>query len=234
MRKNISFVMTLLAFVAMLMVTGATYATVVYDITSDDCSGTGGCGAQNPFGTVTVTTISTGDVQVAVNLLNNNKFVNTGFDGTIDFNLIGNPTISVSALPANWSLVGGPNAAAGSHSMDGLGQFDYAILFCIPHSPGNPCEQGASGQDGSTLTFHVFGTGITEASFADKSQIPPGSQQAFFGIDIISGTTGNTGPVDASNTGHPPQSIPEPSTLLLFGAGLVAVSVFVRSRLAHR
>jgi PEP-CTERM motif-containing protein len=223
MRKNINLVTTSLAFAAMLMVASAAYATTVYDLTSDDC--TGGCGPQTPsFGTITLTTIATGNVQVTINLFNNNRFVNTGFDGTIDFNLLGNPTIQVSGLPANWSLVGGPNAPAGDHSMDGLGVFDYAILWG---------PQGGGAADGSTLTFNVLATGITEASFADPSRPPSGP--AFFGVDIISGTTGLTGPVDASNAGHPPAGkIPEPSTLLLFGSGLVALSVFVRSRLARR
>jgi PEP-CTERM motif-containing protein len=221
-KKTINLVMTSLAFAAMLlMVTPTVHATTVYDLTSDHC--TSPCGPQTLFGTVSVTTITTGDVQVTVTLNNNNKFVNTGFSGTIDFNLIGTPTISVTGLPANWSLV---STTAGSQSMDGLGQFDYAILWG---------SQGGGAADGSTITFDVHGDSITAASFAKLSQIPPGSDASFFGVDIISGTTGNTGPIDAHTAGHPPQQIPEPSTLLLLGAGLFAVSLIARkSRLGQQ
>jgi N-acetylmuramic acid 6-phosphate (MurNAc-6-P) etherase len=51
----------------------------------------------------------------------------------------------------------------------------------------------------------------------------------FFAADIISGTTGNTGAVDASQA-LPPTSVPEPETYAMLLAGLGMMGFVARRR----
>jgi len=51
----------------------------------------------------------------------------------------------------------------------------------------------------------------------------------FFAADIISGTTGNTGAVDASQA-LPPTSVPEPETYAMLLAGLGMMGFVTRRR----
>ncbi len=155
--------------------------TISYTLLSDHC--TDGCGPQTGgFGTITLTDIS-GGVDVSITLNNGNKFVNTGLDATVAFDLLGNPTITASNFSnANFSLLSG---TAGSVHMDGTGTFEYGIL--------QNTAQGNAGAQPSPLDFHILGTGVTIASFND-----PNAALQLFAVDIISGTTGKTGAVDVS------------------------------------
>src|SRR5260370_9745737 len=91
-----------------------------YSLTVDHC--TGGCGTA-PFGTIDVTQDGASTVLVDVNL-NSTAFVSTGLPGSLGFDLLGNPTISVSNLTSGWSLL---SASAGSLRFDGFGNLDYAL-----------------------------------------------------------------------------------------------------------
>lgn len=179
-----------------------------YTFTIDHCSG--GCGSA-PFGTVDVTQDGTNTVKLVVSLLSGDQFVSTGFPGSFAFNIMGNPTISVSNLTAGWSLL---NTSAGNLQFDGFGNLDYALVC-------DACGSGASNPFAGPISFDVTATGLTTASFAELSRIPPGSAQAYFVADII-GTTGNTGPVGATLT---QTTVPEPSSVALFGAGAFLLTV---------
>ena len=212
MTKLLKTVFTLTA-AAILCSAGATQAaTITYTITSDHC--TGGCLTnQTNGGTITVTDTGANTVQVDVELANLNKFVNTGLDGTVDFNLAGNPTITYSGLPANWDVLNSATntAPAGSLHFDGLGDFEYGVEWVG--------GVGGGGADGSSLIFTITGTGLSSASFESNGT-------AFFGIDIISGTTGNTGAVDA---GPGTVTVPDGgSTLTLLGSVLLGVGMLRR------
>ena len=187
-----------------------------YTFTIDHC--TGGCGTA-PFGSVNVTQNGSSTVNVSVSLTSGDGFVSTGFPGSFAFDIIGNPTISVSSLPSGWSLV---STAAGNLQFDGFGNLDYALV-CDVCAPG--------GNHPSSLSFDVTATGLTPASFAELSRIPPGSEQGYFVADIM-GTTGNTGIVGATLLSR--TTAPEPSTVLLLGTGglFVAFSSFRRRRKA--
>jgi hypothetical protein len=93
----------------------------VYSLTVDHC--TGGCGTA-PFGTIDVTQDGANTVVFDVTL-ESAAFVKTGFAGSFAFDLLGNPTISVSNLSSGWSLL---SAAASSLHFDGLGKLDYALV----------------------------------------------------------------------------------------------------------
>ena len=173
-----------------------------YSFTIDHCSG--GCGTA-PFGTVDVTQDGTDTVKLSVSLTSGDKFVSTGFPGSFAFNIIGNPTISISNLTAGWSLL---SATAGDLHFDGFGNLDYALNCDV-------CGNGAGNPFAGPISFDVTAAGLTSASFAELSRLPPGSDQVYFVADIL-GTTGNTGPVGATLT---QTAVPEPGSISLLASG---------------
>jgi len=185
----------------------------VYTLTIDHC--TGGCGA-SPFGTITVTDVGA-NVSLAISLNNAAKFVLTGQAGsTIGFNLnpnVNNLSLVSSTLPG-WSL---DAASAGSLHFNGFGDFEYSLNCC------NNQNGGANAQLGPN-TVVLSGTGLSAASFQQLSS--GGSPSVFFAVDILSATTGNTGPVGA---GNPPSRIPEPTSVVLL-ASIAALLVHATRR----
>jgi hypothetical protein len=182
-----------------------------YSLTIDHC--TGGCGAP-PFGTIDVTQAGTNTVQVDVSLASGDKFVNTGFPGSFAFDLVGDPSISVTDLTAGWSLL---SANAGSLHFDGFGNLEYALVCTV-------CGNGASHPFAGPISFDVTAAGLTPANFQELSV--GGSAQVYFVADIL-GTTGKTGPVGATLI---TTSAPEPATLGLMMLGLVGATLLRRPR----
>jgi hypothetical protein len=178
-------------------------STITYDFTIDGCTGT--CGTK-PFGTVKLTDASGGGVDVLVSLLNGDKFVSTGAGDAFTFDLVGNPTITVSSVTSGFSLI---STQAGSTGPNGsIGHFDYGFTC-------SGCGNGGSSPLAGPLSFHVAGVSI--GSFND-----PNSGGNLFSADIL-GTNGNTGVVAANAV----SAVPEPSTwamliLGFWGVGFMA------------
>ena len=172
-----------------------------------------------PYGTITLTLVGS-NIQVDINLLAGNRIVNTGFDASVAFSYIGTGQIGVSGLPGTYSLVNNGNPS--NVDMDGFGRFEYGVLF---NSQG-----GGAGTD-STLTFTVTRVGGFGSVFdlVQNSTNPPGSFSTPFAVDIICDSCGGaTGVVGAGG------QVPEPTSMLLLGSGLLGLGAGIRKRLRRK
>ena len=104
--------------------------TVMSGGSCDTFNGGGACG--------------TNTLEFVVTLTSPNHFANTGIDASFAFDLTGISPISVTGLPAGWSL---ESTTAGSIHMDGAGFFDYGLTFTTAAPSGNT--------DGTSLDFFV-------------------------------------------------------------------------------
>jgi hypothetical protein len=194
----------------------ANAAPIVYDLTSDHCSG--GCApAGTIFGTVSLNQNGT-TVDVTVDLANGFSFAKTG---SVDFQsflfsgvgvAIGDITVDArSPVEAK---------AAGPFTASGIGTYGFGINC---PSCGNGLS-GASATNTADLVFHV-----ASATIADLIPASGSPFAADIGnITVGSNFNGQTGPIDASL--HT-TATPEPITSGLVGTGLIGL-FFLRRRAA--
>jgi hypothetical protein len=157
---------------------------ISFDLTSDHCGGTGGCGTA-PFGTVDVTQVGS-NVNFVVDLANGPpNTISWSQTGPTDFQLFKfNATgvvlgdISVTQTFAGNAL----QANTGIFSGDGTGPFSFGISCTT-------CGNGALGIT-SNLVFSIANATIFDVTAGNPLNI--------FIAGVFSGQTGNTGPVDVS------------------------------------
>ena len=191
MMSKWAFILTVAASVA----GGATTAAaVVFDLTSDHC--TGGCGTA-PFGTVDVTQVGA-NVHIVVDLAN-------GPPNTVSWAQVGDADFQLFKFNATGVVVGDISAVqtfagqtlqanTGTFNGDGTGPFSFGISCTT-------CGSGALGIT-SNLDFTIANATIAEVTAANPLNI--------FVADVFSSQTGNIGPVAVA--------IPVPAPLA--GAGL--------------
>src|SRR4029078_4637281 len=82
---------------------------LTYSLTSDHCTGTGGCLNGGSGGTVTVTETGTGALNFSVSLASGVGILGTGAGGgaSFGFNLAGDPTITFGSLTSGFAVTGG-------------------------------------------------------------------------------------------------------------------------------
>lgn len=224
LKTSLLLAAALLAFTAS---APAQAATVTF--TSDHC--TGGCGdgsaTGQPGGFATLSANELGGGQIGFTLTpnNGNGFISTGLH-SFTFNLVNDPTITYSSLPSGFNVIGGFGAGnlsqnAGAIMQDGFGTFEYGIDYA---------SQGGSNPLFSPFSFIIQAMGLTLASLNDISV--GGNPSAFFALDILSGTTGRTGLVDASTALNPTTvgQVPLPGALPLFLTGLAGIGWMARKR----
>jgi PEP-CTERM motif-containing protein len=189
-------------------------AAVIYKFDQDNCSS--GCGLSN-YGTVTLTDIAGGGVNVKIDLLGGSGLIDSGAltFHALAFKLAGAPVVDITGLPSPWSYAGPSNYTPGG----GFGTFNYILDCNAACAPNNPWTSG--------LDFDVTTTSITTASFIDGGS----ASDTYFVADISNPNDGHalTGRIGASYSGHGTE-IPEPFTLSLFGMGVAGVAAIRRRR----
>jgi hypothetical protein len=210
MKNRTSRSFWLSAFMSMLLLLVAGFVapavgsanTLTFDLTSDHCSGSGGClGSATKAGTITIADAGANNVKITISFASGFQMVSTGFQADFGFNLVGNPTITDVSSPG-LTLVA---TTAGSLHMDGTGFFEYGFTCTL-------CGNGGSNPQPGPFNIQISGTGLSAASFLEQN----GSLQ-YFAVDVLG--NGNTGAVDASLV----SSTPEPSTLMLYGLGIAMI-----------
>src|SRR5262249_32394590 len=177
-------------------------SAITFQLTSDHCSDPG-CGTP-PFGTVDVTQVGA-NAAITTTLAAGFQYAQTGAaDGQIfKFNGTG---VALTDIVVG-AHVPALAAATGAFNGDGTGQFTFGI-----NCPS--CGNGGSDAFSTPISFHV-----ANATIADVTH--PNSNGNLFVADVLA-PNGNTGPVDVHT------EVPEPSTLLLIGSGLVGLGAVRR------
>jgi PEP-CTERM motif len=192
-------------------------------LTFTESNSSSGFGSGN-FGTLTLT-LDGSNIDVTISLASGFFAVQTGFPGVVGF--VSSQTVTgVTGLPTGYSGFTFDSTPPNSLHFDGFGDANTAVATTGPH-PG-------SSDKVNVLSFTVDG------SFTDVQQIlnlfsPAGGDgPAIFVVDVFN-ANGSPCAVGSSCTGliaipSEPAPVPEPSTLVAFGSGLLGLAGFIRKK----
>jgi hypothetical protein len=196
---------TLSAIFGALALLPAARASVVFTLDQDACTGT--CGTK-PFGTITLVQTTATLVTVTEALAPNELFAGSGAGDALEFNVVG--PITIGNISAGFGIGPAPDTASA------FGAFLESVTC-------TSCQGGKATNPPGPLSFTVTSAGgVTIADFIANT---PGGY--FFAADIV-GNNGNTGNVASLGGGGNVQGVPEPLSLSLVGAGLLALGLLRR------
>jgi hypothetical protein len=176
----------------------------------------------SPWGSVLLQDSGSGTVVVTVTLNSNNTFTATGAGAALTFDILGSNSVSITGVTSGFCLVGSAcgttqTASAGTIHEDGTGTWQYSIECTACGGGFNAGEQ--------TFSFTVQG-------MSDEELFALNGSGLLFASDVCVSTAGTTciatgdtsGTAGPSNPGFVP--LPEPMSITIFGAGLLAFGVF--------
>ena len=192
--------------------TGATTATMTFG----ECPTSGAC-----------TTIKTQD-QFVVGGLNVGGFSNVS-PNSLSTASTASYTLSTSN-GANWSVTGGPSMAYSFSS--GAGTVTGTIVWTQVNTNGSASLVGTFTDSTATGTLaSYFTAGASSPAGYDALYSTAPGTNTLEGIYGAGGTGRATAFINEAGAISPPSPTPEPSTILLFGTGLLGLGGILRRRL---